>query len=243
MAESPGPAASAGATDDVDHVELLAAEGAAFIASMREGEWDAPVPAAPDWNRLALAGHMGKVWSWAHRIVGERIADFPGFDPEPEMTPDTVLGFLETNLVDLIDVLRTCPEDVPLWSMGAEPGVAFWKRRQAQETLMHRYDAQVSVGEVSPINPAAAGDGIAEFVELVAPMMTRRNGEPSGRLTLHANDLNQSWALGEPAGGEATLSGPAQTLLLALWRREPASELTHAGDPDVVSGWLKVPSF
>ena len=230
----------AGTGEGIDHVAVIAAEGAALIASMREGEWHRPVPAIPEWDRLALAGHVGKVWGWAATIVSQRLTDFPGFDPEPVITPDTAITHLEAGLVALMDALRGCPEDAALWTFHGPGTLSFWKRRQAVETLIHRVDSQTALGTPTPIDPEVAADGVGEFVTVVLPLQALFKGNPAGAFTARTTDTGQSWTCGDPAGGSGELSGPAQELLLGLWKRGPLDELRHESEPAVVAGWLEL---
>jgi hypothetical protein len=68
--------------------------------------------------------------------------------------------------------LTAVDDDAPVWNFSAYPDVGrFWPRRQAQETAVHRWDAQRAVGEPEPIEPGLAADGIDELLEVWGTMI------------------------------------------------------------------------
>ncbi len=210
-------------TDQLDLIEVVASEGAAFIAAVREGPRDAPVAACPQWDVTALAGHLGKVWRWATRIVDERLTEPVASEPEPQLEPDAAVEWVETGLVALLDTLRSCPPETPVWGFGPKPRTAaFWIRRQAMETLVHRIDAELAIGEAAPVDPVIGSAGVSEFVEVVLPRLYRKDGAPPGQLRVEVTDTGDVWTHGDPAAGVATLAGRGEDLLRALWRRGPA---------------------
>jgi uncharacterized protein (TIGR03083 family) len=151
---------------------------------------------------------------------------------------------LEAALVEVLDALRGCPDDTPVWGFGLHPRtVRFWKRRQAIETLIHRIDAEQATDELSPIDPAVAADGVGEFIDVLLPRLYRTRTPPAGAIELIATDTGDRWIHGDPAGGKGTLIGTAEDLLLVLWRRRPDSVVTHGGDPDVLAGWWELGSM
>src|SRR5205823_7707613 len=67
----------------------------------------------------------------------------------------------------LVDALEAAPADLQCWSFFAAPSpLAFWARRQAHETGIHRVDAERSVvgGEVTPFPADFASDGVDEVL-------------------------------------------------------------------------------
>jgi uncharacterized protein (TIGR03083 family) len=186
----------------------------------------------------ALAGHMGKVWRWSTRIVKDRLSEPIPADPEPALAPEEAMTWLETSLVDLLDALRCCPDDAPVWGFGPPPRTAaFWQRRQAAETVIHRVDAELARKEEVSVEPHVAADGVGEFVDVIVPRMYRKQPPPPGQFVVIATDTGQRWSDGDPAGGTGTLSGTAEDLLLVLWKRRDDERLTAGGDLSVLAGW------
>jgi uncharacterized protein (TIGR03083 family) len=225
-------------TDGLDLIEVLAAEGAAVIAAVRQGPRDAPVAACPGWDVTALAGHVGKVWGWARRIVEQRLTEPAGYDPEPQLEPERAVAFLESELVPLLDTLRATPTDTPVWGFGPQPRTAaFWSRRQSMETLVHRIDAERAIGVSVTVEPAVGSEGVSEFLDVILPRLYRQAGRPPGQLRVELTDTGDVWAHGDPAGGVGILRGTGQDLLLALWRRGTFERIERGGDLPIVDGW------
>ena len=165
---------------------------------------------------------------------------------------------------DPLDVFAECADAVlaaieatdpgehrPNWA-GA-PTAAFWFRRMAQESAIHRWDAQAAVGAPEPIDPALAVDGVDELVDTFLPSAKRRGITGTGETVhLHATDLDDRADLtGEwmftftPEGveierthgkGDMAGRGTASDLLLFVWNRRPV-ELTCFGEPDLLTWW------
>jgi predicted lipid carrier protein YhbT len=126
----------------------------------------------------------------------------------------------------------------------------FWLRRQAQETAVHRWDAQCAAGTPTPLDPAVALDGIEELFDVQFPQLLalpdRAGTDLGGSIHLHCTDIEGEWTFRIDDGrlsmttghakGDAALRGPASALLLALWRRVPrdADGLEAFGDAAVL---------
>lgn len=225
----------------IDHIEVLAAEGAALIAAVRAGPRGAPIAACPGWDVTGLAGHVGTTWRWSAQILNQRLSAPPKVEPDPGLAPDEAVGWLESGLVEVLDALRRCPPDEPVWGFGLQPRTAqFWRRRQAQEAVVHRVDAELATERLAPIDPAVAADGICEFVDVLLGRMHRGQDPPPGQLVVQALDTGGSWSTGDPSGGIASLSGRAEDLLLVLWDRRDIAAVEAAGDQQVLAGWRKL---
>ena len=68
-------------------------------------------------------------------------------------------------LASLVDTLDEAPADVPAWTFFAAPSPkAFWTRRQAHETAMHRADVEIAGGATIRYPVDFAVDGIDELL-------------------------------------------------------------------------------
>ncbi len=225
----------------IDHVEVLAAEGAAFIAAFSEGPRSSSVAACPGWDLIELAGHVGKIWIWTAQLVNDRASAPPPMPAEPVPSSDEIVGYLEDGLVALLDALRSCPQATAMWGFGLRPRTeAFWRRRQALETLVHRVDAELAIGWASPVEPVVAADGVSEFLEVLQPRLYRGQDPPRGQLRVLATDTGDSWTVGDAAGGVGTLTGSAPDLLLHFWERGGGTPVERGGEPAVVEAWRKL---
>jgi uncharacterized protein (TIGR03083 family) len=138
--------------------------------------------------------------------------------------------------------------------MPAPSPLAFWARRQAHETAIHRADADSAAGTMPEYEPGFAADGIDE---LIMGFGRRRKYQPRSTaggawLRVLATDTGDAWLV-EAQGGDlqprrdaddhqeagCTVSGPASSLYLYLWNRADAARagVTVAGDPGLLSSW------
>jgi MDMPI C-terminal domain/Mycothiol maleylpyruvate isomerase N-terminal domain len=90
----------------------------------------------------------------------------------------------------------------------------FWRRRMAQETVVHRVDAESAHGRASPVPAALAAEtGDRWQVRLLPTGIEVGPGQ---------------------ATADASAAGGAADLLLWLWGRGPADPLGRTGDPALV---------
>src|SRR5262249_56595265 len=82
------------------------------------------------------------------------------------------------------------------WFEGKPAPAPFWHRRAAQETAVHRFDAQFAAGDAKPIDAELALGGIDEHLGFVAFGLAVKPVEGlSGSLHLHASDVEGEWVL------------------------------------------------
>lgn len=228
-----------------------------FAGVLERGPLDAAVAACPGWDVARLAVHLGTIHRWArhnatHASPPENTS---AFKPEPSLDGAGLGAWLQAGAADLADTLRSLDPDAPTWHPFLVAKVAgVWPRRQAHETVIHRWDAEQAVGSPSPIDADLASDGIDEYFELgVSRKVTREHLEyPTGSLHVHCTDVEGEWFVwADDEGyhverihqkGDAALRGPAEALLLRLWGRtsEGAGELSPIGDESVLESWLSI---
>jgi uncharacterized protein (TIGR03083 family) len=231
-----------------EHLDYLAQDGVALVEAAATTALDASVPGCPDWALHDLLGHVGMVHRWAAAIVGNAIdqpTDEAAVAEASRPDRDGLLAWVREGHLAVVETLRAAPADLSCWAfMPAPSPLAFWARRQALETVVHRADAQGAAGLPVEINDALAHDGIAE---LVSGFGARPKVFEPGTLRLEPGD-GPAWliTLG-PAGAkalpatdadpapEATVSGTAGQVFLWLWNR-PAS-VSIDGDPGVADRW------
>src|SRR3984893_8534794 len=122
---------------DVDaQITRLYRDGLALAHAV--GPLDAPVPPCPGWDVRDLVRHVGGVHRWAGTIVRERLQDRP--HRAASAPPDgDLLEWYGQGLAALVDALRGGSPRDSFWFWGPAPNaVAFWARRQANETAVHR---------------------------------------------------------------------------------------------------------
>ncbi|MCN9244518.1 maleylpyruvate isomerase family mycothiol-dependent enzyme [Streptomyces sp. RY43-2] len=215
------------------YLQLLRQESAAFSACL-EHDLSVPVPHCGDWTLRDLAEHMGQGNRWAAAAVTDQRSDYEA-PPAPRVDTE-VRRWFDASADELLAVLDTDPA-VEAWTFYPPHTVGFWQRRRAQETLIHRWDAQNAMGEALPLGPELAADGVAEVFDTMAPrQIARGRAEPPRHaLRFRATDIGQSWTYG-PGEPVAEISGTAERLLLLLWGRLSADDPTVSWSGDRAAG-------
>ncbi len=168
---------------------------------------------------------------------------------------DRAADWLREGAGRLIETLSRIDAGCPPWNpFPVERTAMVWPRRQALETVIHRWDAEQAVGVAARIDAELASDGIDEYFELAIPRLVERRGLalPTGSLHVHCTDIDGEWLvwtdetgyrmIREHQKGDAALRGPAEAMLLELWGRETGrtNELDTVGDEQILADWLSV---
>ena len=224
----------------------------------REGDLNAPVDACPGWDLRELIAHTGAVHRWATTaIVGGEAPAAVEYAFPPPAAPGAELGtWLLDGAGTLIASLETRQPEDPTWHpFGLEQQMWVWARRQAQETMIHRWDAEIAAFGASSLEPAAAVEGIAEFFDLALPRVFVRESVavPASSLHVHCTDRDGEWIAWNDDGeyrlaaehrkGDAAVRGSAADLLLVLMGRAGPSCIEIVGDPRAADAWLGLPGL
>jgi uncharacterized protein (TIGR03083 family) len=232
-----------------EYVGLLRADGEA-LAVAADGALDRRVPSCPDWTVADLVSHTGAVHRDKALIVRHGGTERPHRDDPTLPSADGLLAWYREGLHDLADLLGSTDPERPAWSWAGDHRVAFWQRRMAHETAIHRWDAQAAIGTSWPIAPSAfAADGAAEVFDI---WLEGEDGAPypgpDGTVHVHATDAEGEWLI-TLGGGDATvtqghakadaaLRGPASDLDLVLWARAPLGSVERFGDERLLTAFL-----
>ncbi|MBP2580501.1 uncharacterized protein (TIGR03083 family) [Streptomyces sp. PvR006] len=238
----------------VDYVAALETAGRALAVAAGEAGPDAEVPTCPGWRVRDLLRHISMVHRWAtDLVVHDRTAYRPG-DGETSLDGEELLAHFREGHTDLVAALRAAPESLECWTFLPAPSpLAFWARRQAHETTVHRADAEAALpAGPRPVKPLVAADGIDELLlRFHGRSRSRvRTAEPR-TLRVRATDTGDVWtvrlsATGPPrteragrASGpvDAEFAGAADRLYLFLWNRLPADAVTLSGDAELARTW------
>ncbi len=250
--------------ETVEHIDSLRLQGALLADAAVRAGLDAPVPPCPAWQVKDVLRHTGFVHRWAARHITERpdaVLDGPS---EEEIlrggaTDAELLAWFRAGHAALVETLSQADPGLvcPVF-MAAPSPLAFWARRQAHETAIHRADAECAAGMMPEYPADFADDGIDE---LITGFGGRRKYRPQAGaaadgqlLRVVATDTGGAWSIEtcqgrlEPrretapnlAGRAAcTVSGPACGLYLYLWNRaDPAGAgVTITGDLALLASW------
>ena len=199
----------------------------------------APVPTCPGWTVSDLTRHVGEVY--LHKTLAMR----EGAEPEPwppkELADEEPLALLDRAYAELRKEFATRkPEDPAGTWYGPDQTVGFWIRRMAQETVIHRIDAELGTDQmVAPVPPELAVDGIDELLKVFvaysvaewSDYFTDILGHSPGWTYLVRSD-GAAWyvrtgpglfAVEDGAGdgaADVTVSGPPTAVLRWVWNRE-----------------------
>lgn len=235
-----------------EFLEILDREGRLLATAAAEAGLDAPVPTCPDWRVRDLLRHTGTIHRWAAGVVADAETS-PRPVPDPPALDGTELtAWYREGHRRLVGTLGGAPRDMTCWTFHPAPvsaPLAFWLRRQAHETTVHRYDAEAARGgRTTPIRTDFAVDGIDELLRgFHARARSRVRSEHPRVIRVRAVDADAAWTvrlsarppvteLGAHYDAAAELAGPADQLYLALWNRVPVP--TVHGDPEVAGLWL-----
>jgi uncharacterized protein (TIGR03083 family) len=244
-----------------DHIKALDREGRLLLAAASAAGTNAPVPSCPGWEVRDLLAHIGFVHRWAARYVAEALTEMVDEPDEAAILsaapPDSsVLSRVAGGHAELVEVLSSAPSDVQCWTFLPAPSpLAFWARRQAHETAVHRVDAEQAAGARStPFDAEFAVDGTDEV--LLGFFSRPRRGAAldvrPGTIGLEATDAGSAWSVRiEPEGIETRrgvdesdllVRGTASDLYLFLWNRLQWDGHSHeglelVGRQDLLSSW------
>ncbi|HET9975592.1 MAG TPA: maleylpyruvate isomerase family mycothiol-dependent enzyme [Streptosporangiaceae bacterium] len=253
-----------------EHLDALRREGELMAAAADRAGLAAAVPSCPAWQVKDLLRHTGYIHRWAARHITEGPAEVIDGPSEAEIlrggaADANLLGWFRAGHAALVEALASADPEVQCATfMPAPSPLAFWTRRQAHETAIHRADAELAAGPaegtVPEYPPRFAADGIDE---LIMGFGQRRKYQPqsgpasrAGLLRMIAADTGHDWSvearegLLQPrretgaaavggAGGGCTVSGPASGLYLYLWNRADAAkaDVTVTGDSGLLASW------
>ncbi|MEU4951834.1 maleylpyruvate isomerase family mycothiol-dependent enzyme [Streptomyces lavendulae] len=237
-----------------EYVETLAREGELLAATAERTGTEALVPTCPGWRVADLLRHTGAVHRWATGFVADGLVDPVPFPDAPELSGAELLAWFREGHAELVRALASAPAELVCWTFlptAAPSPLAFWARRQAHETTVHRFDAESAEGPAfSAVTPEFAEDGVDELLTgfHARPRSRVRTEEPKV-LRIRAADTGAVWTVhlskepartvrgdtGDPVDCE--LTGAASWLYAALWNRLPLAGPEVSGDASLAALW------
>lgn len=243
-----------------EHIDALDRDGVLLADAAEDAGLAAAVPACPGWQVRDLVRHQAYVHDWAARHVRERSPRMLDEAPEADILgggpadAELITAYREGH-ASLVRTLRDAdPGTSCATFMPAPSPLAFWARRQAHETAMHRFDAQSARPGGLPeaagaFGAAFADDGIDELVMGFAPRRRYRlRGTGTRSLAIRAADTGGRWHIRladgatEVSRGDAqadcVLEGPAAGLYIFLWNRPAAkAAIAVTGATGILDDW------
>jgi uncharacterized protein (TIGR03083 family) len=233
-----------------DYVRSIRADGDGLVDAA-ERAMSNPVPSCPGWTGYDVVAHTGRV----HRLIADRVrrGSRGEDDVERPVVPenDDVLAWYREGLDQLVEVLGATEPGAPVWNWSSiwPHTAAFWPRRMAHETAVHRYDAEGADGTTRPVATELAADGVDEFLQVHFAEDAAELTGGGEAVQLRITDAPGTWTVVAGPGGAtidaggtgapaAAIEGGASDLVLVLWRRLPPDAVTVSGDRDLAERFL-----
>jgi uncharacterized protein (TIGR03083 family) len=230
---------------DVDYLRLREVARAADLTS--------PVPTCPGWTLADLVQHVGAVY--LHKVECMRLGSHPDPWPPEGLNEEPPLELIDRSYAALAaEFAARRPADHAFTWYDPDQSVGFWIRRMAQETVIHRVDAELAAGvPLAPIPGDLAADGIDElfvaFIEYGTTVWPDEYADTladAGERTVRVSTPERAWTLrlttkdvrvveSDVDSPDATIEGRAADVLLWLWSRGGEAGTSIIGDADTVA--------
>lgn len=248
----------------LDFDRHLAEDSARFLDALGRSTPEMPVPSCPDWTADDLLWHLAEVQGFWAAIVADRLADPAEAEASKPARPadrEGLLGYAADCGQRLRAALADAADAMPVWTWSDDKTVAFVRRRQAHEALVHRVDAELTIGQRSPMDPELCADGVDEVLRVMyggAPSWGTFTPYDDRAARMTATDTGASWLVlpgrftgTDPDSGpvdeddlrvadEGTAAEAAHIRATAadldcwLWHRDPAGPVERGGDAEVL---------
>ena len=237
------------------YLDCLAADYSRLRA-VAPSDLTAAVPTCPGWTVAGLTRHVGEVY--LHKVAAMREGAEPEQWPPEGTAEEEPVALLDRAYAELRhEFAARRPEDPAGTWYGPDQTVGFWIRRMAQETVIHRIDAELGTARpVAPVPDDLAVDGVDELLKVFAAYSVAEwgryftdvlDGSPARSYTVRADGA--AWRVrtgpgeftgadGADEAADVTVSGPPTAVLRWVWNRETpgeAGEVTVEGEPDAVA--------
>jgi len=159
------PPPSVSAVDTASYLRSIKDDAATMLAIGRLTPLDTSVPSCPEWTLHDLLVHTGIVHRHKTEVVrGGWLDDSPPEADGPEGRD--VLEWFEEGVEEMLAVFGSADLTQPSWTWcGHDHSSAWWVRRMAHETAIHRADAELTVGRPPTLDAELALDGVDEILD------------------------------------------------------------------------------
>lgn len=216
------------------YLECLAADFAR-LRSVAQVDQSASVPTCPGWTVADLTRHVAQVY--LHKTVAMQTGAEPDEWPPAELATQEPLSALDRAYAGLTHEFATRkPADAAGSWYTPDQTVGFWIRRMAQETVIHRIDAELGTGQpVDMVPDDLAVDGIDELLKVFVAFSVSDWGSyftevlgsaPGHTYLVRANGA--AWHVATGPGKFAVQDGSG----------EGPAEVTVSGAPEAVLRWV-----
>ncbi|HET8988042.1 MAG TPA: maleylpyruvate isomerase family mycothiol-dependent enzyme [Humibacillus sp.] len=253
----------------LDH---LAGESARFRSVLATAPPGLRVPTCPDWDADDLIWHLAEVqWFWGEIAAGRLTtrSEVDELDGRRVARPTDRAGLLDhfdRSSSRLQSALASLDPHTELWMWADEHTAAYIARRQAHEAMIHRLDAELTVGARTPLDCRLATDGVDEALRIMRgyePEPGLRHDALAPSVTIATVDAMHTWTVtpvriagtyegeaidllrllvadGPDDASVAEICGSAADLDCWLWNRPPVDEITREGDAEALAAVARV---
>ncbi|HEX2419673.1 MAG TPA: maleylpyruvate isomerase family mycothiol-dependent enzyme [Micromonosporaceae bacterium] len=135
---------------------------AARLRAIAVDNLELSVPSCPGWTVADLIGHVAEAYQ--HKTECIRQGKLPKPWPPPPTGEEPVERFDRSLSELLAEFDKHQPTDAAGTWYTPDQSVGFWIRRMAQETVIHRVDAELAISDVTAIPTDLALDGVDEVL-------------------------------------------------------------------------------
>jgi uncharacterized protein (TIGR03083 family) len=231
------------APQNLDYLGHLARNSARFAQVLARAPAGMRVPTCPGWDADDLLWHLAQVqWFWG-TIVGNGLrtqAEVESLErPSRPGRREELAAHFDRASGDLQHNLSTTSPGTPAWTWSEQQSVGFILRRQAHEALIHRLDAELTMGQRTPMDADISADGIDEalgFMGSAVPLRGRFLPEPAMTIQVRTSEQHRSWlvTLGRLSGtqGDSNQHNEPALQVAALGFGTPAADEPAAATID-----------
>jgi uncharacterized protein (TIGR03083 family) len=235
-----------------DHIVALRRDGNRIALGV-EGRLNRIVASCPGWQVADLVWHVGIVHMFWRMVACGVLAGPEAWSEPDRPDADHLLAWFADGVDLTASTLDGLDPDRPAWTWGQRQDVGFIRRRVAQETAVHCWDAVTVIGCDEPIEQTLAVDGVDEFLDEVLPGLSQDLAGPAHTICLRAHDSGNEWTVRVGEGSvspdrtsrqaEATATATASDLLLLLWGRRSPDQVQVDGDTAALQRFLARAAF
>src|SRR5688572_26773848 len=220
--------------------DFIDAEAEAMAAAAAD-HLDKQVPSCPDWTVADLLFHTGRV----HR-VWTHVLGLGGEPPSLEFRQNGVARPPDEDLIAwfndgtelMLAALAGADPKAPVWAWWrGEKSPAAIERRMADDTTVHRWDAESAVGAPSPLLDELALEGVQAFFDRFLGADAECQGRP-GSVRLEAKEGGGPWVSVLGDGPTVTVRATASDVVGRLWKRIGVDAVALDGDDELLADFI-----
>ena len=235
-----------------DYLDALRRDAGALLSAARAADPTTQIAGCPEWSTIDLVWHIGVVHRFWCTVVAERLQERPAeWPPERPAADLDVFAFAEESATLLPAALAGADPSEIVWTWAPRKDVGFVQRRMAQETAVHRVDAERAAGVDHRLDAELAADGIDEFLTLMLPADIGGALPEGTSVHLHCTDTDRGgeWTVTRDSTGapvvaadhtkaDTALRGSAHDLLMVLWQRDDLGHVEVLGDRELAGRFV-----